>query len=515
MNHIIEAQDEVFAFLADPATHGGLKVKRIDTHAACVFLAGERALKVKRAVRFPFLDYSTREKRKAACEAELAVNRPYAPQIYLGVVAITREPDGRLALGGEGKPVEWAVEMRRFDESAMLSALAEAQRIDDALADALGRVVAESHAKAAVVDPGPWLAALARYVEDNDADFRESPDLFPPGEVDALSRGARAALTRVRPLLEGRGARGLVRRGHGDLHLGNIVLIDGRPVLFDAIEFDPVIASGDVLYDLAFLLMDLVERGLGAAANIVLNRYLAEARRAEDLDALAALPFFLSLRAAIRAKVTAARLERAEATDAPAIGKAARAYFEFACRSIAPPAPRLVAVGGLSGTGKSALARALAAVLAPAPGAVLLHSDVERKAMFGLAETERLPASAYAADVTDKVYVTLADKAGRVVAAGHSALVDAVFAQPAERAAIRQAAAGREVAFTGLFLTADLATRLARIEARARDASDADANVARRQQDYDVGELTGWHAIDASGTPEQTLARVVAALGDR
>jgi aminoglycoside phosphotransferase family enzyme len=148
-------QEPVFTLLADPATHGVSGVKRIDTHAASVFLAGSRAYKVKRAVRFPFLDYSTLERRKAACEEELIVNRPFAPKIYLGVVAITREPDGRLAIGGAGTPVDWAVVMRRFDEEATLDQLADAGRVDAALADALGRAVAQAHGAAKPVEPGP------------------------------------------------------------------------------------------------------------------------------------------------------------------------------------------------------------------------------------------------------------------------------------------------------------------------------------------------------------------------
>src|SRR5690349_12395164 len=173
-------QDAVFAFLADPATHGGRDVKRIDTHAACVFLAGERAIKVKRAVRFPFLDYSTLARRKAACAAELEVNRPLAPQIYRGLIPITREADGRLALGGSGKPIEWAVEMRRFDENATLDRLVEQGRIDAALADRLGRTVAAAHAAAPAVPAAPWIEALASFLEQNEAAWRAAPDLFPP-----------------------------------------------------------------------------------------------------------------------------------------------------------------------------------------------------------------------------------------------------------------------------------------------------------------------------------------------
>ena len=505
------AQDDVLAFLADPATYGGRaeKVRRIDTHAASVFLTGDRALKIKRAVRFPFLDYSTLDKRKRACEAEIEVNRRLAPKLYRGVVAITRESDGRLAIGGAGEPIEWAVDMVRFDENRTLDHLAN--EIDDDLAEALGRAVAAAHDKAPIVDAEPWIEALGAYIDEHVETFAEYPDIFPAADVAAHAEKSRGHYQRIVSLLRERGRRGLVRRIHGDLHLGNIALIDGEPVLFDAIEFSDVIASGDVLYDLAFLLMDLLERRLPQAANIVLNRYLAETRRTEDLDALAALPFFLSMRAAIRAKVTAARMERAAAAERANIAKSARAYFDFAQRAIAPPPPQFIAVGGLSGTGKTRLARALAPHVAPMPGAVIVRSDVERKTLFGAGETEKLPAEAYRPEVTARLYAAFAEKARRIVAAGHSAVVDAVFATPQERDALAAAAKAAKIPLRGLFLTTDLATRIARVGGRRYDASDADAAVVQSQQSYALGALT-WPKIDASGTVMETLGRARAAL---
>jgi uncharacterized protein len=507
MTPTAETQEPVLALLGDPATHDGHAVKRIDTHAASVFLAGERAFKIKRAVRFPFLDFSTLEKRKAACEAEIEVNRPFAPQIYRRVVSITRAGDGSLALGGRGEPVEWAVEMRRFDEALTLDHLAGQGRVDAALADRLGHIVAAGHAKAPPVEPEPWTDALGAYIAEHVTAFGKTPDLFPPAEAEALGRASRALYGHIRPLLVERGRRGLIRRIHGDLHLGNIALIEGTPVLFDAIEFSPLIGSGDVLYDLAFLLMDLVERGLPQGANVVFNRYLAQTQRAEDLDALSALPFYLSMRAAIRAKVTAERRERAAPAAQAAIGESARRYFDLARRAIEPPPPVLVATGGRSGTGKSALARALAPQLAPMPGAVVLRSDAERKALFGKDESETLPPQAYAAEVTAQVYAVIADKARRAAAAGHSAILDAVFAQPGERAQAEASAAASGVGFRGFFLEAPLAARLARVGGRSRDASDADAAVVRAQESYDLGPLD-WTRVDATGTPDDTLRRV-------
>ena len=389
------SQQPVIDFLGDSASHGGLPVKRIDTHAAMVFLAGDRAIKIKRAVRFPFLDFSTLEKRKIACQSEIAVNRAFAPAIYRGVVAITRDGGGGLAIGGKGEPVEWAVEMRRFDESRTLDRLAEAGAVDDTLAEALGRAVAAAHRTAPTVIDANFTDTLAKIIAQNETELAGEPDLFSLQELRALATATRAAFERVKSLLDARERAGLVRRCHGDLHLGNIVLIDGKPVLFDAVEFDDRIATGDVYYDLAFLLMDLIERGLPGAANIVLNRYLTDTQRLHDFEALAALPLFMSVRAAIRAKVTAARRRQGDARVE--LTQRARAYAALAQKLLAPAKPRLVAVGGLSGTGKSLLARALATSASAtrrAPWCSAAMSNERR--CIGVAETERLPETAYA-----------------------------------------------------------------------------------------------------------------------
>jgi aminoglycoside phosphotransferase family enzyme/predicted kinase len=507
------SQQQVFAFFEDPAAYhhaAGERIKRIDTHAAAVFLAGEHAFKIKRAVKFPFLDFSTLDKRKAALQAEIEANKPFAPELYLGLVPITRAGNS-LRIGGDGAPVEWALKMRRFDETQTLDRLAGAGKIDTNMAAELARIVAAAHERAPKVAAAPWIAALGDYIAQNDQAFREHAGLFDTAEAAQLTAASRAAYARLRPLLEKRGAEGLIRRGHGDLHLGNIALIEGRPVPFDALEFDPLVASGDLLYDLAFLLMDLDERKLTAAAATAFNVYFAAARRDSDIEALAALPLFMSVRAAIRAKVTAAKLGNADAAKHDVIAKEAQTYFQLACKLIAPSKPKLIAVGGLSGTGKSVLARGLCAHVPPLPGALVLRSDVERKAMFGKHETEKLPPEAYTVEVTARVYRTLAEKARRVLAAGHSAIVDAVFSKPEERAPVSEIAQQHGLDFTGLFLTADMATRIRRVGGRVNDASDAGAEIVRRQEAYDLGSLD-WHKVDASGTPEQTLKNALARL---
>jgi uncharacterized protein len=502
-----DLQNAVFKLLGDPASYGGAEVRRYETHGAVVFLAGARAIKVKRAVRFPFLDYSTLAKRKAACRAELDINRNFAPQLYRRVVPITRQADGSLALDGTGEAIEWAVEMVRFDEDKTLDHLAERGELDDTLAGKIAIAVAAMHERAGPADADAWIGALEGFVRNNTSIFKKHGELFAQEAVASLEQQSLAALARLRPLLAARGKVGLIRRGHGDLHLDNIAILDGEPVAFDALEFDAVVASGDVLYDLAFLLMDLVESGHASAANRILNGYFAASRRIADCDGIAALPFFMSLRAAIRAMTTASRLDLGKSD----IARAARRYFDLALELFAPAKPMVACTGGLSGTGKSALARALAPELAPAPGALVFRSDVERKVLYNVAETARLPVEAYRAEVTDEVYRLLTDKAARVARAGHSVIVDAVFAKAEERAAIEQAVAGTGADFRGLFLMADLQTRLDRVGSRGPDASDADAAVARQQQELALGAIT-WTIVDASGSPEETLAKARIAL---
>jgi aminoglycoside phosphotransferase family enzyme/predicted kinase len=499
-----DPQAEVFRFLADPRTHGlNDPVKRVDTASAVVFLAGPEVYKVKRAVKFPFMDLSTLEKRREACEAEIAVNRENAPGVYLDALPIVRK-GATLGMRGDGEVVEWVTHMRRFDESATLDRIAESGGMSDAIIDKLALAIRRSHARAPRRDPARAAHAIETYIEQNDAAFAERPGLFPPAKARQLTHDSRLAFAIARPVMLARGAAGFTRRCHGDLHLRNIVLIDGEPTLFDAVEFSDEVASGDVLYDLAFLLMDLEERELRRAANRLINRYLSP-EPPEALGGLAALPVFMSLRAAIRAKVEAAGAERMEGAKRDEALNLARRYFDIAAEFLRYVPPRLVAVGGLSGTGKSALAAALAPSLGRAPGALLLRSDVERKVMFGVDEKARLPASAYAAEVTREVYRLVGDKARRALRAGQSVALDATFSTAQERKAAASVASGVGVAFDGLFLEAPLETRLARVAARKADASDADAAVARGQRAEPLGEK-GWTALDAGGGLSETTA---------
>lgn len=493
---VMQNQRDVFALLQDPGTYGlAGPVTRIDTHGAAVFLAGPDVYKVKRAVRFPFMDFSTLEKRQAACEAEIAVNRDNAPDLYLGVVPITRDGDF-LRLGGNGQVIEWAVHLRRFDENATLDRLATRGSLGPELIDKLTQAVVAAHLRAPIKDGPTATRALRRVLKETADELADAPGVFAPKPVAALGRALIAAFDEAEPLLLRRGAQGQVRRCHGDLHLGNLVLIGGEPVLFDAIEFDEAIATSDILYDLAFLLMDLCERGVRADANRVMNRYLSLSDDEPlQITGFAAMPLLLSLRAAIRAKVIAAlfRLDPKKAN----LRDEARGYFDAAVRLLAPIPPILVAIGGLSGTGKTTLAAAIAPDLGRAPGALHLRSDVERKRLFAVAETVRLSADAYRPEVSGRVYARLHDLAESALRAGQAVIVDAMHQRPDERAAIAELAARAGVPFFGLWLDAPLDMLTRRVTGRHGDASDATTAVVSAQATETVGTVS-WRRLDAS-----------------
>ena len=416
-------QARVFDFLESSGFGPAIGGKRIDTHASVVFLGGGCALKIKRAVRLPFLDYSTLEKRKRACEEELKVNAVNAPELYRRVVPITRADNGGLEIGGSGAPVEWAVEMTRFDEEQTLDRTAETQQIQPSLAIAIAETILQSHQKAPRANGETWLFSIPGIIDRNTAKFRGVHGIG-TAAIDQLDARSHGHVATLQALLKQRAGQGFVRRCHGDLHLANIALVDGKPLLFDAIEFDPVIATTDVLYDLAFTLMDLTYFDNEAASNAVFNHYLAGASD-ENLDGLAALPLFLSLRAAIRAHVLFVKSE--QMADGDAVWREAKRYFDLARRLIVPKPPMLVAIGGLSGTGKSVLAKALAGAIGPPPGAVILRSDVLRKHLFDVRETIALPQEAYQPETSQRVYDLLSQTAMRVLAQGCSVVLDAAF----------------------------------------------------------------------------------------
>ncbi|HEX4913944.1 MAG TPA: AAA family ATPase, partial [Vicinamibacterales bacterium] len=460
-----------------------------------VFLAGDRAWKMKRAVRYGYLDYSTADRRRVMCEAEVRINRRTAPALYRGVTAVTRQADGRFAIGGSGARVDWLVEMARFDQGGLLDRMAEAGVLPLQLMSPLALTIARFHRCAeSVTRHGGW-DAMRRVIDGNAAGFaEEGAGILDPATCTSLTTRARFVLDRGGVLLDQRRDDGLVRHCHGDLHLRNIVLLDGLPTLFDAIEFSDEISSVDVLYDLAFLLMDLWRRGLPHHASVLWNDYLSETA---DLDGLPLMPLFLSCRAAVSAKTTAtaARLE-VDADRRVKLQSRANRYLAMAVELLEPSPPRLIALGGISGAARSTLAMALAPFTGSPPGAVVIRSDVVRKKLCGVAPPALLGPEGYTEAASRRVSAAVMDQADKVVRSGQTAIADAVFAEESDRDAIEHVARAAGVPFVGLWL--DAPEMLSRVEKRSGKASDAEIEVNRQQLACAFDSLR-WHRIDAAG----------------
>lgn len=489
-------QLRIIAALEDGSAVGaGQAMRRIDTHMSHIFLGEGRAYKLKRALRHPFADMTSVEGRRAACEAELAVNAKLAPGLYEGVSPVVHDRQGAIRVGGDGAPIDWVVIMRRFPDGALLSEMAQANTLTREAVEEAVTAVADFHTAQPPITSAGHTADYRRILaglRETEAQGAAALGVAPTSSrlFEALER----SLTRLSPLIEARRERGHVRRGHGDLHLRNICRFEGRIMPFDALEFDPTLATADVIYDVAFLLMDLRAQGLDDLANSAMNAYWDTT--GQDDEALALLPFFMALRGAVRMAVSV------EAGD---LVEAAR-YRALGCDLLEAPHPQLVAVGGLSGTGKSTLARAIGGALPGPCGARLLRTDSLRKAMAGKAQTERLAEPAYEPAARAEVYRVLTQRVRAALEAGASVIADATFREDPARAAIEGAAGHHD--FLGLWLRAGTDTRVGRVARRQDDASDATATVALEQ--IEPSEV-GWRIIDAA-RPAEVVAEEVRRL---
>ena len=448
----------------------------METPISAVFVGADTVWKLRKAVTLTFLDFSTLAERERTARRELALNAPNAPEIYRDVAPVVRTADG-LRLGGQGCVVDWVVRMAPVPKQDFLDEVADSNGLSPALLDALGDTVAAMHQRLVPSDQDP-VASLGRTLAGNHASGHRAG--LPAERVDAWHRAAKAEFDRLAPWMAGRGKSGFVRRAHGDLHLRNMCLWGGKPVAFDALEFSEAMATIDLGYDIAFLLMD-VEIHVGrASANRVFNRYLA---RTGDVGMLPGLPLFLSMRALVRAHVTCHG------------GGDYSRYLDYAEAALRPAPCGVVAIGGLPGSGKSTLARGLAPGFGCAPGAVILRSDEIRKRMFGVAPEQPLPKPAYVGPASRDVMAALAEGVGAAVAAGHAVIADATFMDRDHRSAV-QTAAGT-ASFRGVWLEAPLAVLQTRVSQRSGDASDADLAVLRRAALADPGP-GDWLALDAT-----------------
>lgn len=502
-------QSASVTFLKANATCGpSIADEVIQTHAALVFLHKTEALKIKRAVKYDYLDFSTLAQRKKMLQREVDLNSDAAPGLYHDVVPLTREADGALALDGAGPVVEWVLRMTRFPAENELSALADRGLIDRRLAEDLGHSIADYHHKRAR-RPEDGRILIREIIDELGRVMGQMHAQLGAGLVTKFLDTCGAELAHVHNALRDRSQAGWVRRCHGDLHLRNIVMWHDVPTPFDALEFDERLGTCDVLYDLAFLLMDLSHQNLDSAANVVLNSYLFHSKSDDHYAGLAALPLFLAIRAGIRSMVDVQTA--AVNNDAPDLIAEARTFLHQALAFLQPSAPQLIAIGGLSGSGKTTVAREIASLIGAFPGAVHLRSDLERKSHFNVPPFERLSAEFYRPEVSDKIYQIMRSKARLALVAGQAVILDAVHATADEREMAEKTATDAGCAFFGIWLNADTALRVARVGHRGQDASDADAELALRQDALSIGEMK-WHQFDAGQELSDLASQICAVL---
>ncbi|MFN8506590.1 MAG: AAA family ATPase [Dehalococcoidia bacterium] len=454
-----------------PGSDVGIEVR--ETHASVVFMTRERAYKLKKAVNFGFLDYSTARRRRLMCEREVALNRRLAPNVYEGVIAVREGPGGGVAIGGHGRVIDHLVVMRRLDDRDSLAAMVRDGRAGEAECRAVARVVAAFHRDAKRGEPRRAMAPAVRVnVMENFGQLRAMPGVAMPGPwLELLEHRARQFLRGERTLLAARAANGVVRECHGDLRAEHVYLERGGVAVIDCIEFSRRLREIDSAADIAFLVMDVAAMGRPRAAEAVAEEY--RARSGDGLDGV--LRFYGAYRAVVRAKVAALRAgELADgdpAREASAIE--ARRYAWTALRFATGVArPAMVIVGGLTGTGKSWLARPLSEALA----AEYVNADEVRKRMAGIAPGEHVFAGPdqglYRAEMNAAVYAAMRERARVALAEGRNVVLDATFRRPEERAAAAEVAVECGAAFLAVECEAPPGAVRARLERRVAEASD-------------------------------------------
>ncbi len=486
----------------------------IETHISWVFLRPDDVVKVKKPVRFSFLDFSTQALRRAACEAEIALNRRLAPDVYLGVVPITMSDAGEVAVAGEGRVIEHAVHMRRLPDRERVEAMLSRGALTHEHVEHIAERIAGFHAAAEVdTDPdGPGaFATLNAHARDNLEALRDVFDeALGPDAGKALIAAHLGALHALEPVLARRREAGFVRDGHGDLRLDHVYIDAGGQIrVLDCVEFDRAFRVADVCADVAFFAMSLMHASHVELAERFLARY---ARDAADHELYALVDFYIAYWALVRAKVTHARAQQTEGEEASALAQQVAALLKLAhevsCRRTQRPA--VLAVGGIIASGKSRLAARVADELC----APVLQSDRIRKQQRGRAPDEKLPAEAYADDATERLYQDLLARAEVVIASGRPVVVDASFRKKRHRDALSRLAHGHAAPF--LFVACEaprdvLEARLRRREQK-RGVSDAridllDAFAASYEP---IAEDERPHAVrvDTSGEKEETFQRV-------
>ena len=515
---LIEDQSAVIAALQKHKTYGSKDKTVLVRHSniSIVFLNADKAYKLKRGVKYAYVDYSTLEKRKEACKREMILCERTAPGLCIGVEAVLQDRKGRFYIASvcedkEASVVDYVLVMNRFDEAMIFENMAEKGLLDRFEMMDLAEKIADLHVAGEVFFDCGGSNMIRGRIMENDGLLRcFVPSIFDMSDIDDLKKNALEALEKYGPLLDERKKGGKVRWCHGDTHFHNIVMRDGKPSIFDPIEFNDELTKIDVLYDLAYLLMDMEDRGLKRLASILFNHYMV---LSADWEGVPAFPLFLSCRACVQAYVCAQRSVELEDSDQKKLfAERAYRYLQISRRFLSPPPPVLVACGGLSGSGKSRLTRELAPFIGSPPGAVVLRDDILRKNMFQVSHDRSLGAEAYTPENEEKVYGMLFRECERVLKTGQSVAADALFHNPKYRQEIEELARRLNVRFVGFWADAPLEIRTQRVFSRKRNPSDVKTfDALEAQLSVDVGNVT-WEIIDTSGDRSETLDRAQSVL---
>ncbi|MBL4741078.1 MAG: AAA family ATPase [Sneathiella sp.] len=509
-------QQEILAFLKnaphlwDTQSSEPEDIERIETHGATVLLGKYYALKLKKAVYFDHMDYSTSEKRRLFCEKELTLNRKTAPALYLDTLPIYVNLDESFSFDAGDHVADHLLKMRRFPKGNRLDEYIDREDLSLELQEKLADAVISLHTTAKIVASEKVVPDFCDVIHKN---FQQldgfCPHILDLKDVQDYRQRLNSFVKDQNNLLTSRITDQWVRWGHGDLHLQNICLLEGEPLLFDAIEYQDDFVISDVLYDLSFLIMDLWERNLKAAANSIFNRYLTGMNcmlKPQGLQGLQLLPFYLSMRAGIRTHVAGNRyLQSHDEEDKDAFEAQTRHLFGSSQSYLSPSPAQMIAIGGFSGSGKSTLARHLAPFIGATPGAVRIRSDEIRRQLIGWDEFSKMPQSAYTSEQSAAVYKQMAICAKAVLQTGHSVILDAVLDRECDQLSFEQVAKDLQIPFTGIWLNVDRQTMEKRIDGRSRDASDATIQVLQQQILRNTKTNSTWQQVDGSGTAEQSL----------
>ncbi len=500
------------------------ETKLVETHISWVLLTGEFVYKIKKPVDFGFLNFTTLEKRKFYCEEELRLNHRLAPDLYLDVLPITGTPENPL-IGGDDEPFEYCVKMKQFPEEGLMDRLASSSEINADLIDKLADAIAAFHSEIAIAQQDSPLGTADSVQAPVSQNFEQILPLLTNdkerSELKTVEEWSNRQFQYLKSTLESRHQNGFIRECHGDLHLGNIVVIDGQPVLFDCIEFNDEFRWTDVINEIAFIVMDLMMRDLKGYAFRLLNRYL---EKTGDYEGIALLNYYIAYRAMVRAKIarfTMGHMDEASPEYQQQIDQY-QSYIDLALQLSTDKKPLLMVTHGLSGSGKSFVSSMVLEELC----AIRIRSDIERKRLTGfdsLAKTESsVNRGIYDSETGLKTYERLLKLAEIAIKSGYPAIVDATFLKQSDRAAQQQLAKKLGADFLIINTEAPNEKLEQFINERAKrgnDPSEADLAVLTQQKEnrevLSEQERRVTLTLDSSGLPgtgDEILSKIKNAI---